>query len=148
MTHPLLSARSSLHDRWRALVTQSAGFSLVEELVALAVIALGVMLLISMISTGAVGVTTQTDHMVAEALARSQLERVKDAAYSADPTAAPYPTEPGTAPYSVALDVEYWDSGLGDFSSTMTASGSQRVTATVSRNGQTVLSLADVKVDR
>lgn len=148
MTRVTRTTRTFFRRRLRGLATQAEGFSLVEELVALAVIALGVMLIIAMISTGAVGVTTQTDHMVAEALARSQLERVKDAAYSADPTAVPYPTEAAPAPYSVALEIEYWDDGLGSFTTAMTTSGAQRVTATVSRGGQPVLSLADLKVDR
>lgn len=148
MTKPLNAPLHPPTGRLRSLAASEAGFSLVEELVALAVIGVGVMLLIAMISTGAIGVTRQTDHMVAEALARSQLERVKGAAYSPDPTAVPYPTEPASAPYSVSLQVEFWDNGLGDFSSTMTSSGSQRVTATVSRDGQPVLSLEDVKVDR
>jgi Tfp pilus assembly protein PilV len=148
MTTRLPSDCGHLRRNLGALATESAGFSLVEELVALAVIALGVMLLIAMISTGAFGVTAQTDHMVAEALARSQLERVKDAPYSVDPTAVPYPNEPASPPYAVSVQVEYWDVGLSDFSPTMTGSGSQRVTATVTRDGQTVLSLADVKVDR
>lgn len=148
MTNPPSAPLPTSPGRLRSLASDQAGFSLVEELVALAVIGLGVMLLIAMISTGAVGVTHQTDHMVAEALARSQLERVMDAAFSADPTAVPYPTEPASAPYSVSLQVEYWDGGLGDFSSTMTSSGSQRVTATVSRDGQAVLSIQDLKVDR
>lgn len=88
------------------------------------------------------------DRMLAQGLARSQLELVKNAAYQADPTAVPYPNATPPDGFSVDVSVEYWDPGTGAFTSTMNTSGLQRITATVSRSGDTLLELEDLKADR
>lgn len=124
------------------------GFSLVEEVVAIGLVAIGLILLVAMITTGTQGVTMLVDNVSAESLAKSQLELIKDASYEPDPVANPYPAVSAAAPYSVAVDVEYWIAPNGPFTSTVTNDGLQRITVTVQRGGGDVLSLQGYKVDR
>ena len=130
------------------LIADPAGFSLVEELVALGLVALGIVLLVAMITTGSVGVSTLGDKTTADSLARSQLELVKAAAYEPDPSTNPYPSVSVTAPYSSSLTVEYWDEANEAFVSSVQNSGLQRITVTVSRDGDDIVTLQDYKVDR
>lgn len=124
------------------------GFSLVEEVVAIGLVSLGMLLLVAMVTTGTLGVTVLGDRVTAESLARSQLEVIKNAAYEPDPTANPYPTVSTSAPYSLDVDIEYWVATSESFTTTVTNDGLQRITATVARDGDDVLSLQEYKVDR
>jgi Tfp pilus assembly protein PilV len=122
---------------------QQSGFSLVEELVSLAVVSLGLVVLLGMISTGTKGVTTTVDRVTAEGLARSQLEQIKADAY-----ASAYTTLTPPAGYAVNVAVDYWDTVGSVFLASDTGSGLQRITVSVTHNGSPVLSLEDYKVDR
>lgn len=121
---------------------------MVEEIVAIGLVALGLILLVTMVTTGTEGVTVLVDNVSAEGLAKSQLELIKDASYEPDPTSNPYPTVTAPSPYSVDVDVEYWIAPNGPFTSTVTNDGLQRITVTVQREGDDVLSLENYKVDR
>lgn len=125
-----------------------AGFSLVEELVALGLVALGLVLLVAMITTGSIGVTNLGERTTALSLARSQLEMVKDANYQPDPINNPYPAPSTPASYSLSLAIEYWDEANQVFVGTLRNDGMQRITVTVSRDGDDLASLQDLKVDR
>lgn len=133
------------HRTMSLLLSGQRGFSLVEELVAIGLVALGIVLLLAMIGTGTIGVTTQRDHTIASGLARSQLELIKDAPYDDDHTNYPAVTAP--AGFSVSVDAADWDPGSQDWTGT-SDSGMQRITVSVSRAGEPVLELQDVKVDR
>lgn len=128
---------------WRERMADERAFSLVEELVSLAVVSLGLVLLIAMIGTGTKGVTTTVDRVTAEGLARSQLEQVK-----ADPYAAAYATLTPPSRYAINVAVDYWDTGGGGFVGLDTGSGLQRITVSVTHDGSPVLNLEDYKVDR
>lgn len=130
-------------NRLRDSLLADAGFSLVEELVSLGVVAVGLAMLIAMISTGTKGVTATVNHTLAEGLARSQVEEIKADAYAASYT----PLTPPTG-YSVTVGVGYWDTGGSGFVGSDTGSGLQKITVTVFRDGTQVLSLEDYKVDR
>ncbi len=132
----------------RGLSADEAGFTLVEELVAISLLAVGVILLLAMIGTGTAGVTVHRDRALAQGVARSQLELVKNAAYKADPTAVPYPDVTPPTGFTVDVSVEYWDPTAGTFTTTMNTSGLQRITTSVSRSGDTLLALEDLKADR
>ena len=116
--------------------SDETGQSLVEELVAVAIVSLGLVIIIAALSTGSMGVSTTNDRVTAENLARSQLEVIKDAAYSPDPTVTPYPTVSPVQGYTVTVGVEVLDVGL------------QKVTVTVSRGGEALLQLEGYKVER
>ncbi len=119
-----------------------------EELVALAIVVIGVAFLLSAISTASFGVRAADEHVFAEDLARSQIEQDQNTAYSANPTAVPYPTVSPPAGYAVSLGVEYWTAPNGPFTTTVRNDGLQRITVTVTHAGQTVLSVAHYKVNR
>jgi type II secretory pathway pseudopilin PulG len=124
------------------------GATLVEELVTVAIIAIGIVILVAMITTGVIGVRQVDDKVIAETLARSQLELVKDAFYEADPGTTPYPAVTGVPGYSVIVAIEYWNATSSTFSTTLRNDGLQRVTVTVSSGADTLAQTAVFKVDR
>lgn len=141
------TARAFLRGVCR-LWSGEAGFSLVEELVTVAVVALLLVIIIGAISTGSVGVGTANERVTAENVARSQLELIKDAAYSPDPTVVPYPTGSPVQGYTVDVGIEYWIAPSGPFTTTVRDDGLQKVTVSVSGSEGTLLQLEDYKVDR
>ncbi|MFP3853105.1 MAG: hypothetical protein ACLFWD_02300 [Anaerolineales bacterium] len=140
--------------RWLwARLRLEAGFSLVEELVALGLVSLGLVLLVAMITTGSIGVTTTGDKTTADTLARSQLEIIKAATYTVPGSDInPYPTVSASAPYSVSVEIDYWyweeAEASGTFVDAPNSEGMQRVTVTVSRDGDDLITLSEYKVDR
>lgn len=124
------------------------GAALVEELVTVAIIGLGIVILVAMVTTGVLGVRQVDDKVTAESLARSQMELIKDAAYQADPISSPYPAVAAVAGYSVALNIEYWHAGNGNFQSSLRNDGLQKITVTISSSGSTLVQAAEYKVDR
>lgn len=124
------------------------GFSITEELISLAVLALAVGVVITGIYTGAIGVRTKHGSVNGQTLARSQLELIVDEGYHADPTAVPYPTVEPVSGYSVAVEVEYWIAPSGPFTSTLRNDGLQRLTVSVSDGGGELQQLEAYLVDR
>jgi type II secretory pathway pseudopilin PulG len=127
----------------RRAVVEQDGFSVVEELVAMAVVGFGLALLIAMISTGTKGVAATVDRVTAEGLARSQMEAIK-----ADGFASAYATLTPPAGYVIDVAVDYWDTGGSGFVGSDTGSGWQKVTVSVSRGGTPILDLQGYKVNR
>lgn len=124
------------------------GQSLVEELVALAIVSLGLVIVIAALSTGSMGVGTANERVTAENLARSQLELIKDGAYSPDPTATPYPTVSPVQGYTATVGIECWIAPSGPFTSTVRDDGLQKVTVSVSGGEGALLQLEGYKVKR
>jgi type II secretory pathway pseudopilin PulG len=124
------------------------GTTLVEELVTVAIIGMGIVILVAMITTGVIGVRQVDDKVLAESLARSQLEIIKDAAYQADPVSVPYPAVAPIPGYSVAVGIEYWNASSSTFGSAVWNDGLQKITVTVSSAGTPLVQNAEYKVDR
>jgi type II secretory pathway pseudopilin PulG len=141
-------SRGATRLRSACRLKDEGGFSLVEELVALAIVVLGLGFVLAAIGTASFGLRETDQHVFAENLARSQLERIKDAAYSANPTTVPYPNISPPAGYSLSVGVEYWTAPNGPFVATVRNDGLQRITVTVHQAGQDVLAAADYKVNR
>jgi type II secretory pathway pseudopilin PulG len=144
---------SRLKKEFNAASTRNeAGFTLVEELVAVAVVGLGLVILVSMITTGAIGTRKVNDLVVAESLARSQIELIKDAAYQEDPGISPYPAVSTPPEFTVTVSYQYWDSsangGSGGFITAQHNEGLQKVTVTVTSDGETIHTTSSYKVDR
>jgi type II secretory pathway pseudopilin PulG len=131
-----------------SLWSGETGQSLVEELVAVAIVSLGLVILIAALSTGSMGVRTTTNRVTAENLARSQLELIKDTAYSPNPTVVPYPTVTPVQGYNVTMVVEYWIAPSGPFTSTVRDDGLQKLTVSVSGGKGALLQLEGYKVHR
>ena len=124
------------------------GATIVEELVSIAIIGMGIVILVAMIMTGAVGVHQIDDAVRSDSLARSQLELIKDATYEADPITSPYPSVTGIPGYVVAVTIEYWNASSGSFQSGLRNDGLQRITVVVSSDGSPLNSLSGYKVNR
>ena len=118
------------------------GFTLIEVLVALAIVSLVVVAFLMAINTAAKANIIANERTTAESLARSQMEYVKGIGYVDAPTsytAAPIPQGHIDAGYSAtitALPLQNPDDGI------------QRITVTVERYSEPVLTLEDYKVNR
>lgn len=127
---------------------KEAGATLVEELVTIAIIGMGIVILVAMITTGVLGVRQVDDNVRADSLARSQLELIKDAPYQADPVSSPYPTVTGIPGYAVTTGIEYWNDTSGIFQTDPWDDGLQKITVTVSAGSSQIAQVSDFKVDR
>jgi len=120
------------------------GFGLVEVLVAVAILGMTLVALLAALSTGAIGVATKDEQVTAANLARSQLEYTRDQPYAAPPGGYLTVTPPAGYTVSVQADsVPEATSVPGADPSTI-----QKITVTVTRNGETLLTVEDFKVDR
>jgi len=138
----------SLTNKGFQILNDEEGTTLVEELVTVAIIGIGIVILVAMITTGVVGVRQVDDRVLAESLARSQLEIIKDAAYQADPVSVPYPAVAPIPNYSVAVGIEYWNATTSAFVAAVRNDGLQKITVTVSSAGTPLVQTAEYKVDR
>jgi len=132
----------------RKFLADQQGATLVEELTTVAIIGIGIVVLVAMITTGVVGVRLVDDKVVAESLARSQLELIKDAAYQPNPGASPYPTVTPVSGYTVSVEIQYWNATSSSFTTTLRNDGMQKTTVTVTSNGETLAQTAAFKVNR
>lgn len=120
-----------------------AGTSLIEVLVALAVLGLISIAILSALGTGAKATLIAREQATAESLARSQIEYVKGYPYAYAATTYPLdttltvPAEDGwTVLPAVVEPLHSADNGI------------QKITITVQRYGETLLSVTTYKADR
>jgi type II secretory pathway pseudopilin PulG len=109
------------------------GASLLEILVALAIVATTLTIFVTALSTGAFGVRSADWLTTATNLAASQLESIKGAAYDA---AGAYDLVAIPPPYAVAVGSNEIITGL------------QQITVTVSHRGKALVVISNYKVDR
>lgn len=142
---------------FRSLQNGEQGLTLVEVLVALGILAAVAVVFLLGMTTSSKAVMVSQERVAADSLAKSEMEYVKSAAYhsanvtwsyqlpssppSWDPThSLPY----GYGGYSIDVTAEYvvvvpghtWDDGI------------QKITVTITRGGETVLTLEGYKVNR
>ncbi|MBI2856108.1 MAG: type II secretion system protein [Chloroflexi bacterium] len=113
------------------------GFTLLESLVAVAIMGTAVMALLAALSTGSIAVKVVDEKVTAEGIARSQLEYTQSLAYQLVPTT--YATVVPPTGYSVtaeAFTVEGADSNI------------QQIVVTVYHHSEQMLSVEDYKVNR
>jgi Tfp pilus assembly protein PilV len=117
------------------------GVGLVEVLVAVAILGMTVVALLAALSTGSIGVATKDEQVTAANLARSQLEYTRS-----QPYADLYETVTPPAGYAVSVQAD----SVPEATSVPGADPStiQKITVTVTRNGETLLTVDDFKVDR
>ncbi len=114
------------------------GLTLVESLVTIAIVAVALVAFAAALSTGSLAVRENDQEVTAQSLARSQMEYIKG--YPYDPGATTYPTVSTTDNYSISVVVApVPDTNSPDI---------QKVTATISRDGQILLAIEDYKVNR
>lgn len=114
-----------------------AGASLIEVLVAVAILGVTLVAFLAAVSTGSVGVATTEERVTAENLARSQLEYTKSQPYLTAP--ASYATVTPTPGYSISAQA----TSIAGANAAI-----QKITVTVSRNSDVIFSVEDFKVDR
>ena len=117
------------------------GFGLVEVLVAVAILGMTLVALLAALSTGSIGVATKDEQVTAANLARSQLEYTRSQPYR-----ELYETMTPPAGYTVSVQAD----SVPEATSVPGADPStiQKITVTVTRNGETLLTVEDFKVDR
>ena len=113
------------------------GITLVESLVAVAILGLTITSLVFALSAGSLAVRENDQEVTVQSLARTQLEYTKNYAFSANATT--YPTVSVPDGYSISVGV----TSVPD-----TDTNIQKVTANISRDGDLLLTMADYKVNR
>jgi type II secretory pathway pseudopilin PulG len=113
------------------------GMTLVESLVAIAMLGGGVLTLVLALSSGALALQENDQESIAQGLARTQLEYVKN--YTYNPGATSYPIVSAPEGYSIAVGVTI----VPD-----TNSNIQKITASVIRDGVIIMTAEDYKVNR
>ncbi len=113
------------------------GLTLVESLVTVAIVGVVVGAFAVALSTGSLAVRESDQEVTAQGLAQTQMEYTKG--YPYDPDATTYPTVNATDNYSISVAVAPVPE---------TDNNIQKVTATISRDGQVLLTVEDYKVNR
>lgn len=119
------------------------GFSLVEVLVAIAILALVGSAFIGALSTGAIATRLQGEDVTARNLAQSQMENIKAAVY--DSSGASYSSISPPSGYTIPSD---YTISISTNSAIYSDNNIQKLTVTVSHNNSPVLTLEDYKVKR
>jgi type II secretory pathway pseudopilin PulG len=113
------------------------GLGLVETLVAVAILGTSVVAFVAALSAGSIAVGEQDEKVVAQSLAQTQLEYTKSYLY--DPEATTYPTVDTPEGYVISVDV----ASIPD-----TDADIQKITVTISRDSEDIMTVADYKVNR
>ncbi len=144
---PGMQRSRSRHIWLKAVIMLSgdSGSTLVGELVAVAILGLALVVLLSAISTGMMGMAIVEKRVAGENLARRQLEEIKAAEYQEN-----YPAIPVDGPYSVTVTVTHWISPTGPFTTAAQSpdSGLQCIAVTVSHDREPVTRLEGFKARR
>ena len=113
------------------------GLTLVESLIAVAIVGVSLVAFAVALSTGSIAVWESDQEVTVQSLARTQMEYIKG--YPYDPDATTYPTVSATDNYSISVAVSSTPDADSDI---------QKVTANISRDGQVLLTIEDYKVNR
>jgi hypothetical protein len=113
------------------------GLGVVESLAAVAVLGTAVVAFIIALSTGSIAVREVDQETVAQSLVRTQLEYTKN--YPYNPAATTYPKAEAPEGYTISVEV----SSIPD-----TDTDIQKITVTISRDGEEILTAEDYKVNR
>jgi len=125
---------------WSEVVSRledEGGWSLVESLVAVAILGTAVTAFILALSAGSIAVRDNDELLVAQKLVQSQLEYIKSQPY--DLTGANYTSIEVPQSYSLSTEVG---------SVPGTDSDIQKITVIISHDGEELMSVEDYKVDR
>lgn len=114
----------------RGWVQDERGASLVEALVAVAILGLAIVAALTALSTGSLAVATVDQEATAQSLARWQLEEIKAAPYSATYSAITQPD------YTISVGVDPMAANI------------QKITVTISRASKVLQVVEGYKVNR
>jgi len=119
------------------ILQQQKGLGLVETLVAVAILGTAVVSFITALSAGMIAVGAQDEETAIQRLARSQLEYTKS--YTYIPGIKSYPTIAVPEDYAIAVAISAVPGADANI---------QKITVTVSRDSQILLTISDYKVNR
>ncbi len=129
-----------LFSMFRVFICRESGISLIETVVALAVLGTIAVTFLSGVATTSKAAFTTDERATAESLAQSQMEWVQNASYNATgyaiPTEEAIPSSSDYTNYSANITVESRGVGI------------QKITVIVNRSGEQVITLESYKVDR
>jgi type II secretory pathway pseudopilin PulG len=114
------------------------GITLVESIVAIAILGGGVLTMVLTMSGGALAVRENDQQAIAQGLARTQLEYVKNCPYA--PGASTYPAVSAPEGYSISVGVTAVPGAAG--------TDIQKITTSVTRGGVVIMTAEDYKVNR
>ena len=118
------------------LLRDQRGLGLVEAIVATAILGTAVVAFVLALSTGSIAVREQDEQVVAQSLARTQLEYVKFSSYNA----TTYSTVVATEGYAVNVAIgSIPEAGDTDI---------QKITVTISRESENITTVETYKVNR
>jgi len=123
--------------RWASRILKArseSGVSLVEALVAIAILGGGVLTMVLSISGGALAVQQNDHEVIAQNLARTQMEYIKNASY-----ATTYSTVSAPAGYGISVGVSSVPGGNANI---------QKITANITLNNAVIMTIVDYKVNR
>lgn len=126
----------TIRDRFSRLkvLRGEMGFGLVDAVIAVAVAGTAVVAFVAALSTGSLAVNELDEQTVAQRLAVSQLEEIKSSSYETSYSLVDTPSG-----YSISVGV----------SSTPDADVNiQKITVTISRDGEGIFTVANYKVNR
>ena len=121
----------------KKLPGNESGVTLLETLVALAILGLVAVAFLSGLTTAARATIIADEQATAESIARSQMEYAKS--YTYDSEATTYPTVDTPEGYAVSVEVSSIPSTDADI---------QKITVTVNRGSKLILTVEGYKVDR
>jgi len=143
--------RKQWFRRIKVWVQDETGLGLVESLAAVAILGVAATSFVASLSTGAIAVREGDQEVVAQSLARTQLEYVKNYPYNPEATTYPYVytynktynPNPITLPegYDISVVVSPIPEASGN-------TDIQRITVTISREGVELLTVDNYKVSR
>lgn len=113
------------------------GLGLLESLVAVAVLGVVVVAFVVALSAALIAVREGEQRVVAQRLVRNQLEYIKGYAY--DPEATTYPAVDSVEGYNISVDVGPIPDADADI---------QKITVTISQDGENILKVEDYKLNR
>lgn len=116
---------------------EQGGLGLVETLVAVAILGTAVVAFVTALSAGTIAVGEHDEAAVAQGLARTQLEDTKS-----------HPYERGAATYAAVDAPDGYTVAVGVASVPGADADIQKITVTISRGGENILTVADYKVNR
>ena len=142
-----------LRKFYRVLKGNSKGQTLIEVLIALAILGIVVVAFMTALTTSSRAIIVADEHTTAESLARSELEYVKSwNDYHPAPWSYDLPSNPPPWDLSHALPPEYGNYSLHVSASCLPShdpdDGIQRITVEVYHQGKPVLTTSTYKVKR
>jgi prepilin-type N-terminal cleavage/methylation domain-containing protein len=146
--------RRALPRDFRSAVNGQAGFSLIEVLVALGILAMVAVIFLVGMSTSSRAVIVSQERVTADSLAKAEMEYVKGAEYHTDNSTWSYqlPSSPPAWDPTHNLTIEYTGYSLEVAGSRPAGhtydDGIQEITITVSHNGEIVTTVTGFKVNR